>query len=155
MWNSFENNWIVIRIASRFSKRAQDLNFSCFWALKYMGNFIGSNPFEPELDQNRGPVQSSGICLNRTIGPVHGSQKTGLNWTSASLIPLTPRLHSHVPSHIFLIHLRLPWPDFRILLTCSPPLCRGFSLFYCLPPFGSRRRRGRLTALWRVMTAQE
>jgi len=81
MWNSFENNWIVIRIASRFSKRAQDLNFSCFWALKYVGNFIGSNPFEPEPDQNRGPVQSSGICLNRTIGPVHGSQKTLENQT--------------------------------------------------------------------------
>jgi len=81
MWNSFENNWIVIRIASRFSKRAQDLNFSCFWVLKYVGNFIGSNPFEPELDQNQGPVQSSGICLNWTIGPVHGSQKTLENRT--------------------------------------------------------------------------
>ena len=68
----------MIRIASRFSKRAQ---VSCFWALKYVGNFIGSNLFEPEPDQNRGPVQSSDICLNRTVGPVHGSQKTSENRT--------------------------------------------------------------------------
>ncbi len=77
----FENNWIVIRIASRLLKRAQDLNFSCFWVLKYVGNFIGSNPFEPEPDQNRGPVQSSGIHLNQTVGPVHSSQKTLENQT--------------------------------------------------------------------------
>ena len=81
MWNSFENNWIVIRIASRFLTRTQDLNYSFFWALKYVENFIGLNLFEPEPDQNRGPVQSSDIYLNRTVGPVHGSQKTLENRT--------------------------------------------------------------------------
>ena len=46
-----------------------------------MGNFIGSNLFEPEPDQNQGPVQGSGIWLNRTLGPVHGSQKSCENRT--------------------------------------------------------------------------
>ena len=32
---------------------AKDPDLSCFWALNYVGNFIGSNLFEPELDLNR------------------------------------------------------------------------------------------------------
>ena len=47
-----------------------------------MGNFIGSNLFEPEPDQNQGPVQGSGIWPNRTLGPVHGSQKSCENRTN-------------------------------------------------------------------------
>jgi hypothetical protein len=57
------------------------VKFGSFGALKYVGNFIGSNPFEPEPDQNRGPVQSSGIWLNRTVGPVQGSHNSGKNRT--------------------------------------------------------------------------
>ena len=77
MWNGFKNNWIVIRFALIFSRRAENPNFSHFWVLNYMGNFIGSNLFEPEPDQNRGP----GIWLNQTLGPVHGSRKSCENWT--------------------------------------------------------------------------
>ena len=94
MWNGFKKNWIVIRFALILERIAYNPNFSHFWALKYVGNVIGLNLFEPEPDQNQGPVQGSGIWLNRTLGPVHGSQKSCENRTDPN------RGITSIPAHL-------------------------------------------------------